>query len=247
MRVNFLNYQWKIHWLPLVIFIVVFSLLLRLGFWQLNRAAEKEQLLSNQAQRMLSKPVYLPELLKAQDEIKYRSVVLKGNYDATHQLLVDNQIVNGKLGAFVMTPFILADKSGAVLVNRGWIAMDKARLKVPDISLTANQYEISLIGRVNNFPAVGMVLKGADDLSEGWPSQVQVINLDKLATRFNYSFYSFQVQLQADQANGYLRDWTINTRMPPEKHRAYAFQWFALAATLFFLTLWISCKTHKND
>ncbi|MDC9729302.1 MAG: SURF1 family protein [Methyloprofundus sp.] len=247
MRVNFFNYQWKIHWLPLVIFIVVFSLLLRLGFWQLNRAAEKEQLFSNQAQRMLSKPVYLPELLKAQDEIKYRPVVLKGNYDATHQLLVDNQIVNGKLGAFVMTPFILADKSGAVLVNRGWIAMDKARLKVPDISLTANQYEISLIGRVNNFPAVGMVLKGADDLSEGWPSQVQVINLDKLATRFNYSFYSFQVQLQADQANGYLRDWKINTRMPPEKHRAYAFQWFALAATLFFLTLWISCKTHKND
>jgi surfeit locus 1 family protein len=35
--------------------------------------------------------------------------------------------------------------------------------------------------------------------------------------------------------------------MPPEKHIAYAVQWFALALTLTLLILWISCKKYKDD
>ena len=246
MRLNFVNFRWEIRWVPLLLFIVVFSLLLRLGFWQLNRADEKEMFLTTQAQRLLDKPIPLAELLKEQDR-RYRPVLLKGHYDVNHQLLVDNQINKGKLGGFVMTPFILSDGSGVVLVNRGWVAMDKTRKQLPDVKMATNHSEISLVGVINEFPSVGLVLKGADEPSKGWPSSVQIINIDKLALKFKYSFYPFQVQLRKDQANGYLRQWKINTRMPPEKHRAYAFQWFALAATLFFLTLWISSKTHKND
>ena len=246
MRLNFVNFRWEIRWVPLLLFIVVFSLLLRLGFWQLSRADEKEMFLTTQAQRLLDKPIPLAELLKEQDR-RYRPVLLKGHYDVNHQLLVDNQINKGKLGGFVMTPFILSDGSGVVLVNRGWVAMDKTRKQLPDVKMATNHSEISLVGVINEFPSVGLVLKGADEPSKGWPSSVQIINIDKLALKFKYSFYPFQVQLRKDQANGYLRQWKINTRMPPEKHRAYAFQWFALAATLFFLTLWISSKTHKND
>ncbi len=247
MRLNFVNFRWEIRWIPLVLFIAVFSLLLRLGFWQLSRADEKEVFLTTQEQRLLEKPASLVEVLKEQVDRRYRPVLLQGRYDVKHQLLVDNQIKLGKLGGFVMTPFILSDDSGVVLVNRGWVAMDKARKKLPDVKMAINHSEISLTGVINEFPSVGLVLKGADEPSKGWPSSVQIINIDKLAKKFKYSFYPFQVQLRKDQANGYLRQWKINTRMPPEKHRAYAFQWFALAATLFFLTLWISSKTHKND
>ncbi|SHE20846.1 Cytochrome oxidase biogenesis protein Surf1, facilitates heme A insertion [Bathymodiolus brooksi thiotrophic gill symbiont] len=247
MRFSLFTFQWKIHWIPLVIFIAVFSLLLRLGFWQLSRADEKELFLATQSLRLMEKPVSLTELLKKPTEYRYRPVLLEGKYDSKHQLLVDNQIYMGKVGAFVMTPFIISNSARVVLVNRGWVATDKARKLLPDISMPENSAEVSLVGIVNEFPSVGLILKGADVASDGWPSVVQIVNTDKLTKKFEYLFYPFQVQLKADQANGYIRDWKINTRMPLEKHRAYAFQWFALATTLFFLTLWISCKTHKND
>lgn len=247
MRFKIFTFQWEVRWIPLLIFIAVFSLLLRLGFWQLSRADEKGLFLETQSLRLMEKPVLLTELLKNTAEYRYRSALLKGKYDSKHQLLVDNQIYMGKVGAFVMTPFILSDSERVVFVNRGWVATDKARKQLPDVSMPMNNAEISIEGIINEFPSVGLILEGADMASEGWPSVVQIVNTDKLTKRFEYSFYPFQVQLKAEQENGYMRDWKINTRMPPEKHRAYAFQWFALAATLFFLTLWISCKTHKND
>jgi len=237
----------NISWLPLTLFICLFILLLRLGFWQLSRANEKESFLVAQQQQMLKNPILLKTLLQGVELRRYRPVRFNGTYDSKHQLLVDNQMHAGKLGAFVLTPFVLENNEGVVLVNRGWVEMDKSRQRLPDIGFNMANSIIEVTGIVNEFPSVGLVLKGADEPSEGWPSTVQIINIEKLKSKLGYSILPFQVQLHAEQANGYLRDWKINTRMPPEKHRAYAFQWFALATTLFFLTFWISCKTHKND
>jgi len=247
MDLKFLGYQWRIHWLPLLLFICVFSLLMRLGFWQLERAKEKQLFLLKQQQHLLEKPVPIEQFLNDFSQSRYRPVLLQGRYDIKQQLLVDNQIYAGQLGAFVLTPFILDDNKGVVLVNRGWVAMDKARKKLPNIDLMTETQKISLTGIINEFPSVGLVLQGADEPSDSWPIVVQIVNIEKLRERFKYTFLPFQVQLKDDQANGYIRDWTINTQMPPEKHQAYAFQWFALATTLFFLILWISCKTHKHD
>ncbi len=237
----------NIRWVPLTLFVCLFILLLRLGFWQLSRANEKESFLVTQQKQMLQKPVLLTDLLLSAEARRYRPVIFNGGYDIKHQLLVDNQVHGGKLGAFVLTPFILENNEGVVLVNRGWVAMDKSRQRLPELGFKMASSIIEVSGIVNEFPSVGLVLQGADEPSEGWPSMVQIINIEKLKPKLGYSVLPFQVQLHAEQANGYLRDWKINTRMPPEKHRAYAFQWFALATTLFFLTFWISCKTHKND
>ncbi len=84
--------------------------------------------------------------------------------------------------------------------------------------------------------------------SQGWPSIVQIIEAQKMSEKLQRIILGFQVQLAKDQANGYIREWHIVSRMPPEKHIAYAFQWFALAVTLFLLMLWISCKKQiKHD
>ncbi|MCK5666942.1 MAG: hypothetical protein KAI17_25825, partial [Thiotrichaceae bacterium] len=82
---------------------------------------------------------------------------------------------------------------------------------------------------------------------KGWPSVVQIVDKQKITNKLNQPILDFQVQLSSDQQYGYIREWYINTRIPPEKHTAYAFQWFALAVTLTLLALWGSCKTNKND
>jgi surfeit locus 1 family protein len=41
---------------------------------------------------------------------------------------------------------------------------------------------------------------------------------------------------------GYWREWRKNTVIPPEKHIAYAVQWFGLAITLTILFIWFGTK-----
>jgi len=245
MKLSFLKGSFKINPIPLFLFIGVLSLLLNLGFWQLDRAELKREHLVKQQEKMRLKPIALSTLLATDDEIRYRQVKLKGHYDIAHQILVDNQIIGGVVGGFVLTPFILNNNNKRVLVNRGWLAMSKNRLELPEVKFTPPTNDILVAGIINKFPSVGLVLEGADEPSNSWPAVVQIINSDKISNKLKQPIYDFQVQLMPDQPYGYTRDWQINTRMPPEKHIAYAVQWFALGLTLTILIFWISYK--KDD
>lgn len=234
------------RFLPVIIVVCLLALLLRLGFWQLDRAEEKRELLTNQHEKMQRKPLPLMQLLSENAELRYRRVLLAGHYDSTHQFLIDNQVHDGQVGYFVLTPFILADNQQTVLINRGWVRMDKDRKHLPDISF-APEDSLSIVGIINHFPQVGLALDGADEPGKGWPSVVQLINIHKITDKLNRPILDFQIQLSAEQPYGYAREWQLNVRIPPEKHVAYAFQWFALAFTLIILSLWGSSKIYKND
>jgi surfeit locus 1 family protein len=245
MKLIFLGYRCRIKIVPLILFIGLLALLIRLGFWQLDRAEVKRELLQLEQQKQQMQQVPLLQLLTDEQDLRYRKVQLRGYYDSTRQFLIDNQIYLGKVGYFVMTPFILNDGQ-IVLVNRGWLPMQQDR-QLPNISLPLVTTEQSIIGVINNFPEVGLVLQGADEPSKGWPSVVQIVNTQKISQKLNHAILDFQVQLLPDQEQGYTRDWQISIKMPPEKHMAYAVQWFALAITLTLLILWISCKKETND
>ncbi|OQK16993.1 hypothetical protein AU255_03580 [Methyloprofundus sedimenti] len=247
MKPSFSICHCRIKVLPLIVFICVLALLLRLGFWQLSRAEEKRELLANQYSKMQKELQPIGELLAESNDLRYRRVIAEGHYDTQHQILLDNQIHDGKVGYFVLTPFILADENKTLLVNRGWVLMDKNRQEMPDIDFSPAAEKLSIIGVLNHFPDVGLVLEGADEPGKGWPSLVQIINKQKMTKKLNQPIIDLQLQLSVEEPYGYVREWQIHTRIPPEKHTAYAFQWFALAATLTLLLLWTSCRTPKND
>jgi surfeit locus 1 family protein len=110
---------------------------------------------------------------------------------------------------------------------------------------SAQAERVELHGRINHFPSVGIKLAGAEIPTVGWPSVLQVVDTDVLAKKLAQSLFSFQVELDSAEPNGYVRDWQTTTVMLPEQHVAYAIQWFALAATLTVLFFGYSCK--KND
>ncbi len=236
----------KIKILPLILFLVVLVGLLRLGFWQLGRADEKRQLLAEQQQTLQQAEIDLVTLLATTKQSRYQRVKLVGKYLPEQQFLIDNQIYKGKVGYFVMTPFVLAANQQLVLVNRGWVKATGSRDILPSIDFKPPA-ELSITGITNHFPSVGWVLEGADKPSDGWPSVVQIITAEQIAKKLQQPIINFQVQLLAEQDNGYIRDWQIHAKLPPEKHTAYAFQWFSLAATLTILIFWISFKTKKYE
>lgn len=234
----------KFKFIPTLVYLCLLPVLIALGMWQLDRSGQKRAFLDAQERALATEMLHLSAAIENNTEaLRYRNAEVVGHYDVAHQFLIDNQISDGKPGYFVLTPFILAGQTKAVLVNRGWIPLSRDRSAVPDLQITKT--EATITGRINNFPSVGIKLAGAEIPTEGWPSIVQVVDSNVLAKKLGYPLFQFQVELDKELPDGYKREWHTSTIMQPEQHTAYAIQWFALALTLTILFIWYSFK--NND
>lgn len=235
----------KIKIIPLIMYIALMVLLINLGFWQLQRAEQKRAYLAQQAQVMAAEKLVIDanttEELAA---LKFHPVSVAGEFDAAHQFLLDNQHVNGKVGYYVLTPLSLSSGK-TLLVNRGWVPLNVDRKIKPDVSL--QQKQVTLSGRVNSFPGVGIKIAGAEIPSADWPAVVQLVDTKVLAKVLQTELLDYQVEMDATANEGYMRNWTIPVEISPEKHVAYALQWFGLALTLTLLFLWTIIKKPINE
>ncbi len=162
----------KFRIIPTLVYLCLLPVLIALGMWQLDRSEQKRAFLNVQEQAATAETLHLSTALENNTEaLRYRNVEVAGHYDVTHQFLIDNQVSDGKVGYFVLTPFILAGESKAVLVNRGWIPSSRDRSILPDLQI--KKAEAIITGRINTFPSVGIKLAGAEIPTEGWPSIVQ--------------------------------------------------------------------------
>ncbi len=235
------RYTIKFAKLPALAFLCLLSLLLSLGMWQANRAIEKRTIIQQQETALLMPGTRLSTAFEDNAETsRYQKLEVAGHYDTQQQFLIDNQISEGKAGYFVLTPFILQGENKAILVNRGWLPLNQDRKNLPDVSMTAEPGVIT--GRANTFPSVGIKLEGAEIPTDTSPSVVQIVDTQVLAKKLGYSLFSFQLELDKTQPNGFKREWHTTTLMPPEQHTAYAMQWFALAFTLTVLFIVYSFK-----
>jgi surfeit locus 1 family protein len=225
--------------LPFLFTCLLVLLFVSLGIWQLDRASEKRRLMEVYEQRQREPPILLQQDESDFSELRYRKARITGQYDGGHQLLLDNQIRNGQAGYQVLTPLRMEDTNSAVLVNRGWIPVGANRSSRPRVDL--RQERVSVVGTIEKFPSVGLWLQNAELVSGDWPAIVQVIDSRYLAAVLGYQLLPYQVLLDETSGEGYLR-----TRQPvqlsPEKHLAYAFQWFAFALTLPALVFWRSFR-----
>lgn len=224
---------------PTLVVLCLLPVLIALGFWQLERAEQKRAFFSAQKKGMAAPALQLTSTTpEDKDAFRYKPAVAAGHYDGDHQILIDNQTAEGKIGYFVLTPFILSEGHKAILVNRGWIQANQDRKTLPDIAIRNNQTQVT--GRLNHFPSVGIKLAGADQPTAGWPAVVQVADSAILSARLGYPVFPFMLELDKQAPEGYRREWHEAAVMPPEQHVAYAMQWFGLAVALAMLFVWFS-------
>jgi len=241
---NILIMQFKANLFLTILAISVLLLLISLGNWQLNRAAQKQEILDLQSTRMHLPPVDISTLQLAAKNLRYVPVKASGWLDTSKQILIDNQVKGGQVGYFVLTPLRL-NESQSILLNRGWIPIGANRGVLPDVKLTPG--DVSIIGKLDHFPSVGLKLEGADVLLAGWPSVTQVVDVKKVAERLGYSILPYQILLNRNEPNGYDRRW-VPMKMGPQKHHGYAFQWFALATAwvIIYFVLTVKLGRKKN-
>lgn len=229
----------KLRWL--FAYLGLFILFLSLGAWQIQRANEKQAFLDTEAQRVNETVQLATEISGDATEFHYKQASVIGHYDTTKQFLLDNQIDAGKAGYFVFTPFKLQNSSKAILVNRGWIPLVEPRATLPNVDFLAES-EITLNGRLNTFPSIGLKLDGANQPTKTNPAVVGVIDSHVLAQQLGYELFNFQLELGANLPNGFKRNWPAAKIMQPEQHLAYALQWFGLAFALTIIFIKFGLK-----
>jgi surfeit locus 1 family protein len=63
----------------------------RLGFWQLERAQQKQALRAAMQSRAELPPLVLHDLLSNHEELRFRRVLARGTFDPEQQILLDNR------------------------------------------------------------------------------------------------------------------------------------------------------------
>lgn len=219
--------------------VLVTALFVTLGTWQLGRAHQKEALQSAFDTAGTAPVTSLPLQPPRGDALTTHRVRVEGAFDPQRQLLLDNQSRAQIPGYRVWTPLKREDGSW-LIVDRGWVAADPDRGRLPAIDVAGDAREVQ--GFWRPLPEPGLRLASDPCAAIGFPRVASYPTREQLACVLGAPVADGVLLLDAGLPDGYVREWTLPNPVPPARHYAYAAQWFAFAATLLFLFIKYSLK-----
>ncbi len=246
-------------WLALVLTVVVFSALVKLGFWQLDRGQQKQQIENALEIRLQAAPAlletlpmrYLANTKDHQAQLKANSTELKNSFTSvfddelygvaivqsvspTNQFyLLDNQTLNKKVG-YLAYQLVELPSQRYLLLELGFVPMAKSRNQIPLLNGLSNNVEV--VGRLYR--------RSPSPLSSGYaPEQfdsatqrvtrIQSLDLPSIATTLDKPLAHLTVKLNNEFSN-YPTRWDP-LPMKSAKHFGYSLQWFVMAAVFAFV------------
>ena len=222
----------------ITIFFVFFAVLFfSLGLWQIERGQAKTSILVEFEDNLKKTPTSLNYESK-----KWDRIYIKGKWDNSKQILVDNVINRGVAGYKVLTPLRIMETNQLILVDRGWIKQNKYREILPSIELIeANE----VVSGTLEYPELGLVL--SDDLvSKEWPKISQTKNLEVLSKEYDEVIYPMILLADPILKNSLEYIKITPTNMTPIKHYGYSAQWFLMFVVLCLMYLWYGFKRNEK-
>ena len=225
--------------------VLAIGLFASLGMWQSRRAVEKQAML-DAADRVLLERSPMP-LAAAADPARARDYDWSagtGRFDARGALLLDNQQREGRVGVRAYRIFV-PEAGAPLLVDLGWLPLPGDRA-LPRVAQPAGKHELRglLVPPPSTGIAVGPALSGAGD---GW--LMTRVDVQAIAAETGLSVALAPRVLRLDPALplGFERDLALlpNT-LPPDKHRGYAVQWFALALAVLATALILTFRKSRR-
>lgn len=240
--------------LSVLAFLVV-GAFIALGFWQYGKSEEKAKL--QQANERMNA---LAEASTSNDEMPWqnaKSIPSQALPVSTYVRMkawgklfaVDNQQVDGRVGV-VWYQDAETEDGTRILVELGFMAYQQGRtLSVPKKAHISDAFNVVL----KPWPGQGMALGNntPQQMDQGFSlfNQLRVndvstwLQADVLSDRLLVPPQSWQIKQHVA-----LRPVTtkIFEDMPPERHLAYAFQWFAMAAAVAIIWLIMMIRSRKK-
>lgn len=223
-----------------IVTIFAIAVFLKLGFWQLSRAEEKDNRFSLIEYYAQQPPVIIPESLVKLSDYLYRRVEVDGYFDSERSIFLDNKIHQGIAGYHVLTPLRLANSSIDILVNRGWVAVGNDRSVLPNIRTPKGL--VHILGIVVS-PSIKTLSLSDDDIKGNvW----QNFDLDTYQGMTGLTLQPLLLLQQNDVTDdGLIRQWG-NPDSGSSRNTGYALQWFSFAAMTFIIYIVLNVKRKSN-
>jgi surfeit locus 1 family protein len=226
--------------LPFIVgggFVVLF---ITAGFWQLDRRGEKLDL-----ETAFANATGYTSYASGNGIRPFERLEVRGRYLGERQIILDNMIVDGRVGHFILTPLETGGDEPLVIVNRGFVPMSDAGIRQADIDVERASREVR--GRVGRLPRPGYRMGAAIPEVTSWPVHAVYPVYEDLEITLGREVQPFVLLLDADEPDGWTRAWQPDG-VGPGRHLAYAVQWFAMALVLSgLLVMHARKRSFDND
>lgn len=227
--------RFRLRPIPLIATVLLVALGISLGQWQDRRAAQKTALQATMDARAAAAPLALGAQALDAEALEYRKVSVTGEFVAAWPVFMNNRPQAGRVGLYLVMPLRLAGTNTHVLVARGWLARPPgAAGALPAFTTPSGTVTVTGVAR----RSLGKVMELGSPAVVAPKAIVQNLDVAQFAQASGLAVQPIFIE-QTDPAqagDALLRDWPAPS-LGVEKHRGYAFQWYALAAMalLFFV------------
>jgi surfeit locus 1 family protein len=232
----------KIRWLPALLILIVVAVTVRLGFWQRDRAHQKEALQARMTQFENAPAETIGGTPIALKDIEFHRVRAVGSFVPDKVVYLDNRPYNDQAGFYVVMPFKLAS-GGYVLVNRGWLPRNiNDRTQIEPYATPSGQIQIEGIARADATRAF--------ELGQGGSAAHQLIrqnlDVDAYAAETGLPLQPFVIQQMSDDGDKLVRDWPAPD-MDIDRNYGYMFQWWGMAAAAIGFGLYAARRAARKE
>lgn len=223
-------FQIKLHLVPAVAMLIITAILLKLGFWQLNRLEYKKALMNSIEESILGEPKSNDKSL--QHVKSYEKIKLKGRFLPKQTIFVYGQrsAFRVKHGYYVLTPFQTND-GDIILVARFWITYQMKPIILDKIIEDTSEQEI--IGITLPGERKGLFAPSNDIAQKIWFT----IDLDEASRALGINInhiYLLGTDIQ-NNIEGVAPLYATHLSKIRNDHLEYALTWFTLAISLFIM------------
>jgi cytochrome oxidase assembly protein ShyY1 len=237
--------RFRFRFIPLIATVAVVALGLSLGNWQQRRAEEKTALGARLAAGNAAAPLQLGAVTLPAQQAEFRRVRVTGQFVPGWPVYLDNRPYQGRAGFYMLMPFAIAGSDLHVLVARGWLPRDPVqRDKLP--AITTPDGPVTLDGTARLNAGHVMQLGSAPALRPG--AIVQNADEAQVAAASGLKMQPFVIEQTAavpGDDRQLVRDWPA-PELGVDKHRGYAFQWYALSAMALIFFVWNGFRRGKQ-
>lgn len=218
------------------------GVMIRLGFWQLDRLEQRRSLNARVSEQINALPLDLNTAIIEHEgriselgleEMEYREVTLKGEYDFSQEVTLRNQAHDGRIGVHLLTPMKLSGTDQVVLVDRGWVPQED--FSAGELEKYREPGETSIRGLIRasrTRPELGRQTDPAP-----FPGQrldtFFVANIERIEQEMTYPLLPVYILQSPNPGESGLPARTeLDITLTEGSHLGYALQWFAFAAIL---------------
>ncbi|KAK7465348.1 surf-like protein [Stygiomarasmius scandens] len=221
-----------------------------LGTWQLYRLKWKINLIDELEEKLQLQPLSLPRRINLDviPEFVFRKVIMKGEWDHEHTMLLTPRVREGVHGAHVVTP-LKRENGTTILVDRGFVSNEFAQ----DMAFQKDEGEVEVLGMLrtsqkrNSFTPDNLPeenkwfwtdVEGMANYAGGEKANVQPVFVEQI-----FEGHAGDAALYVEKGIPVGRPATVDLR---NAHLSYVITWYGLSALTSFMFVRMLLKRRRS-